>query len=75
VAQAEVTLATSLVEYNIALADLQYRTGRVLEYDVVHLMEGSWKSAAYEDARRHATARVKAFDSKFLRDSVDPVAR
>jgi outer membrane protein TolC len=75
VAQAEVTLATSLVEYNIALADLQYRTGRLLEYDGVHLMEGPWKSAAYEDAQRRATARVKAFDSKFLRDPVEPFAR
>ena len=75
VAQAEVTLATSLVEYNVALADLQYRTGRLLEYDDVQLTEGPWLSAAYNDAQRHATARAKAFDAKFLRDPVEPLAR
>ena len=73
VAQAEIALASSVVEYNIALMNVQYRTGQLLEYDGVHLREGPWPAAAHEDAVRHATAREKAFPALFLKDSTDPL--
>lgn len=39
VAQAEIEYATSLAEYNIALAELQFRSGKLLKYNSVHLTD------------------------------------
>lgn len=65
-ANAENAFYTSLVEYNLALLDLQLRKGTVLEYNNVFLSEGRWTPAAYQEALRHAWARTYALDNKHL---------
>ncbi len=59
-AQAEQTYYQSVTEYNQALATLQLRRGTLLEYNGVHLSEGPWTPAAYEDAARQYKARSHA---------------
>jgi outer membrane protein TolC len=39
VALAEIEYSTSVAEYNIALADVQYRSGKLLQYNSVHLTD------------------------------------
>ena len=75
VAQAEIALASSLAEYNVALMNLHYRTGQLLEYDGIVLTEGPWPGAAYGEADRHATERTSAFQSLFLHDSTETLAQ
>ncbi|MBL8851369.1 MAG: TolC family protein [Planctomycetaceae bacterium] len=75
VAQAEITLASGLVEYNVALMNVQYRTGQLLEYDGITLTEGPWPSAAYSDADRHATARGKALPAILMRETTPPLGQ
>jgi len=59
-AQAEQTYYQSVTEYNQALATLQLRRGTLLQYNGVHLSEGPWVPAAYEDAARQHKARSYA---------------
>ena len=68
-ATAEVTFYTSVVEYQKAITDLNFRKGTLLEYNGVHLAEGQWEPEAYNDALRRAWARSFAFDAL----DVDPV--
>ena len=68
-ANAEQAYYVSLVDYNKALADLQYRKGTVLAYNNVHLMEGPWEAEAYGDAERHGRARAYGHRAKFLKSA------
>ena len=72
VAQAQVEYASNIAQYNIALAELQFRSGKLLEYNSVHLREGPWNREAYEDADRHATERGRAFRSSLLEALPEP---
>lgn len=65
-AQAELAYYQSLVEYNQALANLQFRQGTILSYNSVRVTEGPWVAEAYYEADRHADARGHAFDSRHL---------
>ena len=49
-----------LVNYNVAIAQVHYRKGSLLEYNGVYLAEGPWPGKAYFDARRRARARDAA---------------
>ena len=49
-----------LVNYNLAIAQVHYRKGSLLEYNGVYLAEGPWPGKAYFDARRRARARDAA---------------
>ena len=49
-----------LVNYNVAIAQVHYRKGSLLEYNGVCLAEGPWPGKAYFDARRRACARDAA---------------
>jgi outer membrane protein TolC len=40
VSQAEIEYASSVADYNIALADVQYRSGKMLEYNSVQINDG-----------------------------------
>jgi outer membrane protein TolC len=62
-ADAEIAYFTSLVEYNKALANLQYRKGLILAYNNVAVREGPWVAEAYAEADRRAEARAFAFDA------------
>jgi outer membrane protein TolC len=68
-ATAEVTFYTSVIEYQKALTDLQFRKGTLLELNNVHLAEGTWTPEAYNDAFRRALARSYAIDAF----DIDPV--
>ena len=55
--EAETGYHSSVVDYNLAIMMLHYRKGSLLEYNNVCLMEGSWPSKAYFDAKRRARER------------------
>jgi outer membrane protein TolC len=66
-ADAEVAYFRSLVSYNQALMNLQYRQGTLLAYNNITLSEGDWNPLAYEQALRKARARSNALDaSKYM---------
>lgn len=65
-AQSELAYYQSLVEYNQAMANLQFRQGTILSYNSVRVTEGPWVGEAYYEAERHADARGHALDSKHL---------
>ncbi|MBN2293137.1 MAG: TolC family protein [Pirellulales bacterium] len=56
-AEAEIAFYRSIIEYNLAIVDVHYRKGSLLEYNGVYLAEGPWPGKAYFDARRRARAR------------------
>lgn len=66
---AEVAFYTSVIEYQKAITDLNFRKGSLLEYDGVQIAEGTWAPEAYSDAFRRAWARSFAFDAL----DIDPV--
>lgn len=74
-AQARINYATSIADYNAALAELEYRTGQLLEYNSVHLSEGPWTAPAYEDANHHAQERGRAFKAHLLETVPPPFAQ
>lgn len=47
----------SIIDYNKAMTDIEYRKGTLLKYDNVHLAEDLWEPGAYEEALRRAWAR------------------
>ncbi len=66
-ASAEQSYYTSLTNYAIAIMDLNYRKGSLLDYRNVTLAESDWTPAAYRDAVRDAWARSHAIPANFLR--------
>jgi len=72
-AQAEIAYFSSLVDYNKAIAELEYRKGRSLEHNNVRLAEGPWNDqAAYRDALRRAEARSHGSRSKLIHAEPEP---
>ena len=65
-AEAEVAYYTSLVAYNQALANLHFRTGRLLAVNNVQLAESEWTPAAYRDALRRAWERSHGLEAEGL---------
>lgn len=66
VAAAQVGYFNALVKYNQALTDLRARKGSLLEDSNIHMAEGGWTPAAYDEALRRAWARSYAFDNDKL---------
>jgi outer membrane protein TolC len=64
--RAEQQYVQALIEYNAAILELHYRTGRLPEIDGVTLSEGPWDKAAYDDARHRWIERTYANDNDFL---------
>jgi len=56
-AEAEVEYYSSLVDYNVAVIEVHFRKGSLLEYNEIYLAEGPWPAKAYFDARRRAIQR------------------
>ncbi|MDZ4686014.1 MAG: TolC family protein [Planctomycetaceae bacterium] len=65
-AAAETGYYSSLVKYNQALTDMRVRKGTLLEDNNIHLAEGGWEPAAYDEALRRAWARSFAYPAKRL---------
>jgi outer membrane protein TolC len=60
-AEADSAYYRSLVDYTLAIRDIHYAKGTLLEYDEVALAEGPWTTQAYRDAlqrSRHFAPRV-----------------
>jgi hypothetical protein len=54
---AETAYYRSLVDFNLAITDVHYRKGSLLDYNGVYLAEGPWPGKAYFDAMRRARQR------------------
>jgi hypothetical protein len=53
----------SIIEYNKALTELNFRKGTLLQENSIYLAEGQWNPAAYEDAKRRGEAMTHALDN------------
>jgi hypothetical protein len=56
----------SIVEYNKAITDLNFRKGMLLQANSVYLAEGQWNPEAYNDAHYRAEAMTHALDNTHL---------
>ncbi len=56
-ADAETRYYRTVIDYNLAIVNLNYRKGSLLEYNGVTLAEGPWANKAYFDAWRRARER------------------
>jgi outer membrane protein TolC len=56
-AQAEIDYYRALTAYSLAMLDIHFRKGSLLEYNNVSLAEGPWPGKAYFDAEKRARAR------------------
>ena len=56
---AEVSYYRSLVEYQLAVKNVQVEKGTLLDYNEIFLSEGSWPTKAYEDAEDLESVRGK----------------
>ncbi|VAX38862.1 hypothetical protein MNBD_PLANCTO02-215 [hydrothermal vent metagenome] len=72
--EAERAYFSSIVQYNQAITNLEYRKGTLLQYNNIHLKEGGWMPSAYRDAMRRAWARSHALTNNRLRSSSDDFA-
>jgi len=62
-AQAEIQYYRSIIDYNLAITQLHFRKGTLLEHNNVHVMESDWTPDAYREALRRAWARSHGIDS------------
>jgi hypothetical protein len=71
-AQAEVDYFRALTEYNLAITEVHYRKGSLLEFNGIALAEGPWPSKAYFDANTRARQRDAShyFDYGYTRPDV-----
>ncbi len=53
----------SIIEYNKAITELNFRKGTLLQSNSIYLAEGQWNPAAYEDAKRRGEAMTHALDN------------
>ena len=65
-ARAEGEYYRQIIDYNKAITNLHLATGRLLEFNNVHLAEGRWCEEAYSDATLRAVERTHAKDSPRL---------
>ncbi|MFN9717312.1 MAG: TolC family protein [Planctomycetota bacterium] len=59
----------SVIEYNKAITDLNFRKGTLLANNSVFLSEGEWNPEAYDDVLRRAEAMTHAIDNPQLESS------
>jgi outer membrane protein TolC len=71
-AEAESAYYRSLIDYNLAIIEVHFRKGSLLDYNSVYLAEGPWPGKAYFDALRQARKRdaSMSLDYGFTRPSV-----
>ncbi|MBO7708645.1 MAG: TolC family protein, partial [Thermoguttaceae bacterium] len=56
-ADAETSYYRMVIDYNVAIMNLNYRKGSLLEYNGITLAEGPWPTKAYFDANTRAAER------------------
>jgi hypothetical protein len=57
-AESEVRYYASLVEYSLAIKNVHFEKGSLLDYNEIHLAEGQWPGKAYDDAASRDAARL-----------------
>ncbi len=57
-AESEVRYFSSLVEYSLAIKNVHFEKGSLLDYNEIHLAEGQWPGKAYDDAANRDAARL-----------------
>jgi hypothetical protein len=62
-AEAETAYFRSLVEYQLAVKNVQLEKGTLLDYNEVYLNEGAWPEKAYEDAADRESRRGAPFEA------------
>lgn len=62
-AEAETAYFRSLVEYQLAVKNVQLEKGTLLDYNEVVLNEGPWPDKAYEDAESRESRRGAPFEA------------
>jgi len=77
-AEADANYYRTLTEYAVALKNVHFEKGTLLDYDGVYLTEGSWVPKAYADANLHALERrialplgARQFPQQILEDGPD----
>lgn len=69
-ADADVSFHRSVMIYNLALKNIHFQKGSLLQYDGVLLSEGGWSAQAYRDAReRSSYFSSKHFDFRMAKPS------
>ncbi len=53
----------SIVEYNKAITDVNFRKGMLLNANSIYLAEGEWNPAAYKEVEQRAQAMTHALDN------------
>lgn len=71
-AEAESAYYRAIVDYNLAITEVHYRKGSLLDFNGVYLAEGPWPGKAYFDALRRARQRDASLylDYGFTRPNV-----
>lgn len=64
---AEVGYFRARVEYQIAIKNVQFERGTLLEYNEIHLNEGAWPDKAYDDAEVRESLRGDARQYKTIK--------
>ena len=57
ISDADVSYYRALVEYQLAVKNVQLEKGTLLEYNEIYLSEGAWPSKAYDDAEELEATR------------------
>ncbi|HKD37984.1 MAG TPA: TolC family protein, partial [Pirellulales bacterium] len=74
VATAESLFFASLVEYALAIKNLHYAKGSLLDYNEIYLAEGPWPGKAYKDAADRKTARWQPKPLNYIFNQPPPVS-
>ncbi len=72
-ADAERAYFESVVDYNKAIANLEFRKGTTLRYANVQLMEGPWVAPAYDNAEHRSEHRAYAWNAPWLHAEPQPM--
>ena len=72
---AEISYYRSLVEYQLAVKNLQLEKGTLLDYSQIYLSEGAWSTQAYTDAEEREYLRGEAQSHPQPEDSATWLSR
>jgi hypothetical protein len=72
-ADAESQYYSCLVKYMLAIRDVHWQKGSLLDYNEIFLAEGPWPGAAYSDAQRRDRLRSAPHDLSDYRMSRGPI--
>jgi hypothetical protein len=73
-AEADSRYFNALVEYAVAVKNLHYEKGTLLDYNGVWLSEGPWDEKAHIDAEMRESLRSEPWSEKLVPDSPPPVS-